>query len=180
MPRLIASSASSWGVQWLTGRPEASGSSQARATICTICSEVNTVGAPERGSSAKACSISPARALSSPLASAASSAGAASSQRPRQYRTVFRLLSRPYATCSLLLLTLASRSILARLTSRWGLFCRRTICSRIARCRSLKWIGVGLGPAMRSPSIQVKDMGRFRTPHPEYTTYRLNTWANVY
>jgi hypothetical protein len=175
MPRLIASSASSEGVQWLTGRPESEGASQPSATICTICCAVKLAGAPARGSSASAFSINSARALSSPLASAASRAGATSSQRPRQYRTVFRLLSSSYATCSLLLLTLASSSILARLTSRWGLFCRRTICSRIALTRSLKSIGIALGPAMRSLFIQVQDMGRFHAPHPDYTTYRLNT-----
>ena len=38
MPRLRASSASSRGVQWLIGRPDASGGSQARAMIWHHCS----------------------------------------------------------------------------------------------------------------------------------------------
>src|SRR5207249_723164 len=48
-PRLRTSSATSRGVQWLTGRPDAAGSSHATATIWTICSAVKVAGVPERG-----------------------------------------------------------------------------------------------------------------------------------
>ena len=48
MPRVTASSASSRGVQWLTGRSLPGGGSQASATIWTTCSAVKVGGAPER------------------------------------------------------------------------------------------------------------------------------------
>lgn len=180
MPRLTASSASSRGVQWLTGRPETAGSSHAIATISTTCSAVKVAGAPERGLSARTFSMSSAKALSSPSASTASRAGAASSHRWRQLCTIPRSLSRRYATCSLLLLTLASSSILARLTSRCGLLRRRTICSRIARCRSVRQIGMGLRPRMRLLLIQVQGVSGFDAAHPNYTSYRGVTSADVY
>jgi len=180
MPRLIASLASSEGVQWLIGCPEAEGASHARATIWTTCSGVKVAGVPERCSSARILSISSARALSSPSASSASRDGAASSHRWRQLRTVSRWLSSQYATCSLLLLMLASRIILARLTNRWGLLCQRTICARIARCRAVNSIATGLGPRMSSLLIQVRDVGSFRPYYPNYTSYRRITSARVY
>ena len=51
MPRLTTSSASSWAVQWVMGRPDFSGGSQATARIWVTCSGVNLPGAPGRGSS---------------------------------------------------------------------------------------------------------------------------------
>jgi hypothetical protein len=59
MPRVIASSANSQGVQWLTGRPESAGASQASATIWQICSGVNVAGRPPRGASDNTCWIKP-------------------------------------------------------------------------------------------------------------------------
>ncbi len=56
---LIASAASSRGVQCAIGRPDEAGSSHDSATFPTICSEVNVAGAPERGSSASTSSIPP-------------------------------------------------------------------------------------------------------------------------
>lgn len=179
MPRLTASSASSRGVQWLTGCPESAGSSHAITTIWTTCSAVKVAGAPERGLSARTLSMSSAKALSSPSASTASRAGAASSQRWRQLCTIPRSLSSRYATCSLLLLTLASSSIFARLTSRWALLRRRTICSRTARCRSVRRIGMGLRPRMRL-LIQVQGVSGFDAAHHNYTSYRGATSAGVY
>ena len=49
MLRLTTSSANSLGVQCVTGRPLASGSSQATAKICVTCSAVNLPGEPLRG-----------------------------------------------------------------------------------------------------------------------------------
>jgi hypothetical protein len=43
IPRCITSSASSLGVQWVTGRPLSSGTSQATAMICASCSAVTFV-----------------------------------------------------------------------------------------------------------------------------------------
>jgi len=51
MPRLITSSASSLGVQCVTGRPHCSGGSQATTRICVICSGVKVGVTPGRGSS---------------------------------------------------------------------------------------------------------------------------------
>ena len=48
MPRLITSSVSSLTVQWVIGRPDFSGSSQATAKIWVTCSGVNLAGAPGR------------------------------------------------------------------------------------------------------------------------------------
>src|SRR5436309_783805 len=57
MPRLTASSASSRGVQLLTGRSDAVGASHARAMICMNCSKGKVAGAPGRASSVKRTSI---------------------------------------------------------------------------------------------------------------------------
>lgn len=51
MPRFTASSASSRGVQCVTGRPDFSGGSLATARICAICSVVNLPPQPARGRS---------------------------------------------------------------------------------------------------------------------------------
>lgn len=52
IPRLIASSANSRAVQWVTGRPHSSGRFwQANATIWHNCSAVNVGGAPDRARS---------------------------------------------------------------------------------------------------------------------------------
>ena len=45
MPRLTTSSASSWAVQWVMGRPDFAGGSQATARIWVTCSGVNFPGA---------------------------------------------------------------------------------------------------------------------------------------
>ena len=54
IPRLIASRATSAGVQWLTGNSLSGGFSQASATIAVSCSGENLPGAPGRGASDKA------------------------------------------------------------------------------------------------------------------------------
>jgi hypothetical protein len=53
IPRLRASSASSRGVQWLMGRPDTSGASQATAMLWHHCSALKGAGAPGRGASCK-------------------------------------------------------------------------------------------------------------------------------
>lgn len=52
IPRAMISSASSRWLQWLIGRSEPSGCSQANAMIWQICSGVIRAGAPDRGASA--------------------------------------------------------------------------------------------------------------------------------
>ncbi len=71
-PRLTASRASSFWLQWVIGWPLADGGSQARAMMAHTCSAVKLAGAPERGASARRSAASPV-----PV-----------SQRCRQWRTV--------------------------------------------------------------------------------------------
>jgi hypothetical protein len=58
MPRFWTSSASSRLVQWLIGRPDCSGGSQATAMIWTICSGLKVAGFPGRGASSRISSTS--------------------------------------------------------------------------------------------------------------------------
>ena len=89
MPRVMASAASSGGVQCVTGRPDAPGCSQASAMIEQITSALNFTGVPERGSSEKVASISRRRsAVLHDAASRALSRGATASQRVRQVRAI--------------------------------------------------------------------------------------------
>jgi hypothetical protein len=82
-PRLTASRANSFWLQWVIGRPQAAGGSQARATIAQTCSAVKVAGAPERGASARRPAMLPS--------------SLPASQRRRQKRTV--LASTPYHAC---------------------------------------------------------------------------------
>jgi hypothetical protein len=92
IPRLRTSSATSRGVQWLTGRPESAGASHATATIWTICSAVKVAGVPERGESVKASTITVVRPLSLlPSASICSSLEARAHHRLHHNCTVPRL-----------------------------------------------------------------------------------------
>jgi len=88
MPRLTASSASSRGVQLLTGRSAASGFSQASAMICMNCSNVKVAGAPGRCSSVKSTSMAWLSSFGFPAASMACNRDSAACQRSRQRRTV--------------------------------------------------------------------------------------------
>ena len=88
MPRVISSSAHSQDVQWLTGRPQSSGASQATATNWHSGSGVNVAGRPRRGPSRKTCWRRSRSVSASASASAAASGGVAWAQRLRQSRTV--------------------------------------------------------------------------------------------
>jgi hypothetical protein len=81
MPRLITSSAISRWVQWVMGRPDWLGASQAMATIAQICSAVIVDGLPERGASLRRSS----------MPSSARGIGCKSIQRSRQIRTMSRV-----------------------------------------------------------------------------------------
>ena len=106
--RFTASSATSRGVQWDTGRCVTSGGSQAMARMPMICSGVKSVGAPGRGASASV-------ATTQRRKSEASSA-------PDHW------LRPPPAAAS---------TIRARCTSRCSRVGQRTQCCRISRCRAL-------------------------------------------
>jgi hypothetical protein len=102
-PRLTASRASSFWLQWVIGRPQAAGGSQARATIAQTCSAVKTAGAPERGASASRLVM-----LSSPWTA---------SQRRRQRRTVLASTLTMRAVSRTPFPSAASRMIQARKAS---------------------------------------------------------------
>ena len=166
IPRLIASSAISRGVQCVTGRPEAFGSSHATAIIWAICSASNTPGAPGRGSSASTCSINSVKSLSSiPSSSASNKAGAATAHRSRQARAVPRSICKRCATCVLLAPSAASSTILLRRTRRWAPVSRRAIRPRISRCLTVNSIVVGLGP-----DILNAPFSSHNSSDPYYTT----------
>lgn len=122
MPRLRTSSATSRGVQWLTGRPESVGSSHATATIWTICSAVKVAGVPGRGGSVKAATIMVQSVLSLPSsASSCARLGAKASHRWRHARTVPRLRGIWRLTWHSLAPVSSANRLLARRTRRWGL-----------------------------------------------------------
>jgi hypothetical protein len=73
------------------GRPDAAGSVQASATICTTGSALNVGGVPGRGASARTSAMTTAR--SSRDGSAAVRRAWAAAQRPRQTLTISRCTS---------------------------------------------------------------------------------------
>ena len=87
MPRWITSSVSSWAVQWVIGRPDFSGGSQATARIWVTCSGVNLPGAPGRGSSLRTASMARRKSARDSQHSMSMSRFHASAQRRRQRPT---------------------------------------------------------------------------------------------
>jgi hypothetical protein len=105
MPRLQASSASSRGVQWLIGRSDASGGSQARAMIWHHCAALKVVGAPGRGASWRRSGTAQPGRLS---------------QWRRQRRTVVRVVPRRRATAGAVRPAANRRITWARKLRCWG------------------------------------------------------------
>ena len=160
MFRLTASSASSVGVQCVTGRPDASGGSQEMATISQICSAVKVAGVPLRGSSESTSSISRRNSLSVILPSATASRSADSAHRLRQRRGVWTCTPKSSAISWLRKSSLAISTILLRKTIHCGLWARRTICSSIVRWRSVNRICFGFGPlGLRNLLLSPSDSG---------------------
>jgi hypothetical protein len=135
---LITSSAISRWVQWVMGRPDCSGASQAMATIAQTCSAVIPGALPERGASL--------RRSSSP--SSAKGIGWKSAQRPRQRRTMSRPTRRAWAMAALHCPSAACRTIRARRTSCCEAECRRMKAWRAWHCSSDSSTVRGLGPRM--------------------------------
>jgi len=152
MPRLMTSSASSCGVQCVTGRSLSSGGSQATAMICVSCSAVKVGGPPWRGSSARSSWSNLARSLSlAPSCSAVARRCSPLAQRVRHRRTRWRSTPRRRPCSSLLSPAADIRTMALRSTSRAGvsaLFLRHR--SRMARCRPETAIACAL--ATRSAS----------------------------
>jgi len=125
MPRLTASSAISFGVQWLMGYPLLLGVSHAIAMIWTICSMLKVAGVPERNSSLSTSQMRCSRNVSSPSVSACFKDSCACCHRFRHKRTWWR------CSCSCRLIWLlffpadACKINWARLTNWWGLVRRR-------------------------------------------------------
>jgi hypothetical protein len=119
MLRLRASSASSRGVQWLMGRADASGGSQASAMIWHHCSALKVAGAPGRGASCKRAGTAQPGRLS---------------QWRRQRRTVVRVVPRRRATSGAGKPSANRRIICARKLRCWGVLWARIIVIDKASC----------------------------------------------
>jgi hypothetical protein len=134
MPRLLASSANSRGVQWLRGRPAApSGGSQASAMIWHHCSAVTVAGVPGRGASwRRSQTVCPRR----------------SSQCRRHTRTVRRVVIKRRATWGALSPSASSKIIRARPANCWAVVRARTRAWSSWRSASERDTAGGLGPAM--------------------------------
>ena len=87
IPRLTTSSVSSLTVQWVMGRPDFSGGSQARAKIWVTCSGENSAGAPGRGSSLRTASMARRKTAWDSQHSRSTSRFQALAQRRRQRPT---------------------------------------------------------------------------------------------
>ena len=91
MPLRTASRATSPGVQWLIGRRDDSGSSQAMAMISRICSGLISGGRPLRGASDRISPIRRCTAESGSSSSTARSRSWDSHHRRRHFRTIGRV-----------------------------------------------------------------------------------------
>ena len=110
IPRPMISAAISRPVQWVMGRSDCSGASQARATIWQTCSAVTRGVRPARGASASRSSrLSSSRGI-----------GWKAIQRERQSRTVSRVTAQDWAIRALLWPWAAARTMRARRAICWG------------------------------------------------------------
>ena len=140
IPRRTISSASSRWLQWLIGRPEPLGCSQASARIWHTCSALRRGWTPGRGASA------------SRLATLTSSSGMP--RQPIQRRRQSPTASTSIGTCSAIAVLLypiaASSTTRARRTSAWPVLWAHTRRSSSRCSASLNSISGGLGPGMLS------------------------------
>ena len=143
MPRFMISSASSRPVQWLMGRSESAGCSQAIASILHRWSAVICGGAPGRGKSSKRSSmLRSARAM-----------GWSINHRWRQRRAVLTLMPSSLAICELFLPAAAAKTIRARSAICCGALCRLTNFSRSRRTSSVSLTSEGFGVGMAITSV---------------------------
>lgn len=141
MPRLTISSAISCAVQWLIGRPESSGSSQAIASIWQRCSAVISAGAPGRGiSSNRSSTFRSSKAM-----------GCRVNQRLRHKRAVSLWMPSSRATCRLSLPSAAASTIRPRKAICWRVLWRRTSASRASRSSSASLTSGGLSLGIAFP-----------------------------
>ena len=142
MPCRIASMASSFGVQCVTGIPRSFGALQASAMICVNCSAENFGGTPLRSSSAKTSSSTASNSSSEVSTLDAASSRAASRANLFRHRLT-RCSSTPSAlACSTLVFPSADQRRIRTLSARRrSNFRSRASRSRIARTRSFNVTG---------------------------------------
>ncbi len=148
-PCLTASSASSRGVQAVTGRANCAGGWQARLITWMICSAVKVAGVPGRGASAKAAAMASSRAGRS--ASATDRGVAAAAQRDRHLRAVFGVQPTCRASGSLRRPVAAPRTIRTRSASACGQDDRRSSAVSTACWAGETVMGSGAGPGDIAP-----------------------------
>ena len=137
----MTSSAISRALQWLMGRPESSGSSQAMASIRQRWSAVICGGAPGRGrSSNRSSTLRSSREM-----------GLKVNQRLRHHRAVSTWIPNPRAICLLFLPSSAAKTIRPRSAICWRVLWRQTSCSRACRSSSVSTISGGFGPGIAFP-----------------------------
>ena len=158
MPCSSASSASSRGVQASTGRPRLRGEVQARLTICTTCSALKLVGAPERGASARVVAIVVERAAGS--ASAAASRHSASAQRSRHFCTVSGEQANWAASGSIRAPSARLSTMRSRNANACGQECWRSSRSKTARWASETLIARAWGPAIAASFFIARSASR--------------------
>src|SRR5712691_1013899 len=103
-----------------------------------------------------------------PSASICSSLGARASHRWRHVCTVPRLRRIWRVTWHWLAPVSSAKRILARRTSRWGLVCRRAICSKQARCRG---VSCTLGETVGAGAMAVGIRNSFRESWALFSSY---------
>src|SRR6266545_275356 len=151
MPLLMASRASSGGVQWGTGSPLSAGGSHASAMIATTCSGLNFAGAPLRGSSINTPMTSFSRSLPvAPSSSAAARDSHAPAQRCRQRRTRCRSTPSSSAWSSLVRPSADIRTMWHRSTNCCAASLVRVSASSNSLCRGVTATAIELMP-MRPP-----------------------------
>jgi hypothetical protein len=151
----MISSAISRPVQWLMGRPEASGCSQARASIWHRWSAVIRGGAPGRGRSARRSSmLKSVRAI-----------GCSANQRSRHRRAVSTAMPNSQAIWALRWPSAAASTIRPRSAICWRVLWRRTNCSRPCRSSVVRWTVGGFGPGMMcTPFMKSADCNSHLSP----------------
>lgn len=143
MPRFLISSAISRPVQWLIGRPESSGSSQAIAMIWHTWSAVIRAGAPGRGMSSKRSS----------MPSSLIGTGCRSNHLSRQRRAVCTSIPSSPAISALFFPLAAANTMRARNAICWRVLCRRTRVSKSRCSSSVRSTAGGLGPGISFTSV---------------------------
>ena len=134
----MISSAISLAVQWLIGRPESFGSSQAIASIWQRCSAVIFAGAPGRGiSSSRSSTFRSSKAM-----------GCRVNQRLRHQRAVSTWIPSSRAICLLFLPSAATSTIRPRKAICWRVLWRRTSFSRASRSSSVSLTSGGFRPGI--------------------------------